>query len=98
MKSLTLGIRTFNLFSVGKLEDLDLKGLSFKSDAVVPTEDHANLRTLVNLVRNCRNLKLINTLEKGKQILMHLLAQNAGEFNNLTGLEIDFDHSISTLI
>lgn len=87
IEKLYFGNRQFKLFKEAKIEDLD--GIKVRQGAVCPETDHANLRTLVMLLKKSRIVCLAR-MEFTWPIL-HVILNNVREFPNIQGLEIECD-------
>jgi hypothetical protein len=94
IEKLLFGNRQFKLFTDAKIEDLD--GIKVRKDAICPETDHANLRTLVLLLKKSRIVSLAR-LEFTWPIL-HVILNNVREFPNIQGLEIECDVIHSDLL
>ena len=91
LRTLSIGNRNWKLFNTAKVEQM--RGLELPADSL--ENDKANLRTLVNLMKKSRNLKL-NRINVTHEVL-EILVANTQEFPMLKGLEIEVDASFAEL-
>jgi len=88
------GNRGFKLFDDPAIEVEQMDGLSLDESA--SDHDKTNLRTLVNLLKKTKTLR-VNRLDMVHMVL-HILLKNFKHFPNITGLEVEFSDNYSELI
>ena len=94
VKMLAITDRNFKLFKKANVNQI--VGLELPEKVRCPDTDRINLRTLVNLVKKARRIRLNNLNVTGD--ILEIIVKFAEEFPTLKGLEVELDDSHAPLI